>query len=54
MASKHKSEDYKISAVQYYLVSDKTQLDVCKIFKCSPRSLIRWVEKYKKDGIIKR
>jgi transposase len=51
---KHKSEDYKISAVEYYLVEDKSQEEVCKIFKCSPRSLIRWVEKYNNDGEIKR
>jgi transposase len=31
-------------------VEDKTQEEVCKIFKCSPRSLMRWVERYKKDG----
>jgi len=54
MTSKHKSEDYKLSAVEYYLVGDKSQIDVCKIFKCSPRSLMRWVEKYEKDGEIKR
>ena len=46
----HKSNDYKLTAVQYYLVEDKTQEDVCKIFKCSPRSLMRWIERYKKDG----
>ena len=46
----HKSNDYKLTAVQYYLVEDKTQEDVCKIFNCSPRSLMRWVERYKKDG----
>ena len=46
----HKSNDYKLTAVQYYLVEDKTQEEVCKIFKCSPRSLMRWVERYKKDG----
>lgn len=45
---KHKSSDYKLTAVQYYLVKDKTQEEVCKIFKCSPRSLMRWVDKYKK------
>ena len=43
MTSKHKSEDYKLSAVEYYLVGDKSQIDVCKIFKCSARSLMRWV-----------
>jgi len=45
-----KSNDYKITAVNYYLVEDKTQEEVCKIFKCNPRSLMRWVKKYKKDG----
>jgi transposase-like protein len=43
MTTKHKSEDYKISAVEYYLVGDKSQVETCKIFKCSPRSLLRWV-----------
>jgi len=43
-----KSNDYKITAVNYYLVEDKTQEEVCKIFKCNPRSLMRWVERYKK------
>ena len=31
-------------------MEDITQKEVCKIFKCSPRSLMRWVDKYKKDG----
>jgi transposase-like protein len=43
---KHKSEDYKISAVEYYLVEDNSQEEVCKIFKCSPRSLMRWINQY--------
>ena len=38
-----KSYDYKLTAVQYYLVEDKTQEEVCKIFKCSRRSLMRVV-----------
>ena len=29
---KHKSSDYKLTVVQYYLVEDKTQEEVCKIF----------------------
>jgi hypothetical protein len=29
---KHKSEDYKLSAVQYYLEND---VKICEIFKCS-------------------
>jgi len=44
----HKSNDYKLTAVQYYLVEDKTQEEVYKVFKCSPRSLMRWVNQYKK------
>lgn len=54
MSSKHKSEDYKLSAVRYFLVGDESQTEVCKIFRCSPRSLMRWIEKYEKDGEIKR
>jgi transposase-like protein len=46
----HKSNDYKLTAVQYYLVEDKTQEEVCKIFKCTPRSLMRWVSQYKNEG----
>ena len=46
----HKSNDYKLTAVQYYLVEDKAHEEVCKIFKCTPRSLMRWVSQYKKEG----
>lgn len=48
--SQQKSSDYKETAVQYYLIEDVTQKEVCKIFKCSPRSLTCRVNKYKKDG----
>ena len=50
----HRSEDYKLSTVEYYLTEDKTQEEVCKIFKCSPRSLLRWVNKYNEYSEIKR
>jgi transposase len=52
--SKHKSEDYKISAVKYFIENNDTQENVCKIFKCSVRSLLRWTERYKDDDEIKR
>ena len=52
--TQHKSEDYKLSAVKYYLISDDTQENVCKIFKCSVRSLLRWVYRYKTEREIKR
>ena len=43
--TKHKSEDFKISAVKYYL-KIKNQKKTCKIFGCSERSLMRWVKKF--------
>jgi len=52
--AKQKNEDYKLSAVKYYLESNDTQENVCKIFKCSVRSLLRWVERYENEGEIKR
>ena len=50
----HKSEDYKISAVKHYLDTNKIQEDICNIFKCSVRSLMRWVERYENENSIKR
>ena len=32
----HKSNDYKLSAVKYFLTNDVSQLKVCRIFECSP------------------
>jgi transposase len=52
MSTHNNSNKYKETAVQYYLVEDKSQEEICKIFKCSRRSLMRWVQKYKKDGKI--
>ena len=43
---KHKSEDYKLSAVKYYLNNDVSLDDVCKIFDCPKQSLYRWVKRY--------
>ena len=40
---KHKSSDYKLAAVNYYLHQDKNQVKTCRIFGCSPRSLMRWL-----------
>jgi len=52
--TKHKSEDYKLSAVKYFLENKDTQDNTCKIFKCSVRSLLRWTKRYKKEKEIKR
>ena len=52
--STHKSSDYKLSAVKYYLTHSKNQVQTCKIFGCSTRSLMRWVDKYKSTNNITR
>ena len=44
--SKHKSEDYKLSAVKYYLNNDVSLNDVCEIFNCPKQFLYRWVKRY--------
>ena len=44
---KHKSDDYKISAVNYYLKNKDNIRKTCKIFDCSKSSLQRWIQKYK-------
>lgn len=51
--TKHKSQDYKLSAVKYYLKS-KNASETCRIFECSPRSLMRWVKKYQTSQSIER
>ena len=40
----HKSGDYKLSDDEYYLTEDKSQQEVCRIFKCSAQILMHWVE----------
>ena len=52
--SSHKSSDYKLSAVKYYLSHSQNQVQTCKIFSCSERSLMRWVDKYKSTNNITR
>ena len=52
--STHHTEDYKLTAVKYYLDNDTSYKNVCDIFKCSERSLKRWIDKYNKDKSIKR
>jgi transposase len=50
----HKSEDYKITAVKFHLENESSFVNTCKIFKCSERSLKRWIEKYKTQHNITR
>jgi transposase len=51
--TKHKSEDYKLSAVKYFLENKDTKENTCKIFKYSVRSLLRWTKRYKEEKEIK-
>ena len=51
---KHKTEDYKLSAVKYYL-SNNFSLDyVCNIFECKISSLKRWIKRYNENKEINR
>lgn len=52
--SKHHTEDYKLSAVKYYLEYETTMRETCEIFKCSYKSLYRWIKRYKQQKDIKR
>lgn len=49
----HKSSDYKETAVRHFLRFNK-QLETCRIFECTPRSLMRWVERYNRTGTTSR
>ena len=51
---KHHTEDYKISAVNYYLEHNTDMRETCEIFKCNYVSLYRWIKRYDKNGNIKR
>lgn len=46
--TKHKTEDYKISAVKYYLNNDKGDgyKKTCKIFDCKKSTLRDWIKLY--------
>jgi transposase len=50
----HKSEDYKISAVKYYLKNKDNIRKTCKIFDCKKSTLQRWIHRYKTSKNITR
>ena len=43
---KHKTENYKLSAVKYYLYNSFSLDYVCNIFGCKKQSLTRWIKRY--------
>ena len=51
---KHHTEDYKETAVKYYLDNNEDMRDTCEIFNCKFQSLARWIERYKQQGNINR
>jgi len=50
----HKSEDYKISAVKYYLKNKDNIRKTCKIFDCKKSTLQRWIKRYKTNKNLTR
>jgi transposase len=50
----HKSKDYKISAVKYYLKNKNNIRKTCKIFDCKKSTLQRWIHRYKTTKNITR
>lgn len=52
--SKHKSEDYKLSAVKYYLDNNVSLDDICEIFDCLKQSLYMWIKRYNELEEIKK
>ena len=51
---KQKGDDYKISAVKYYLNNNDTMDNTCKIFNCKKPSLHRWIQIYKTKKKLQR
>jgi transposase-like protein len=43
---KQHTEDYKLTAVKYYLDHNEDMRDTCEIFKCKHQSLSRWIKTY--------
>ena len=39
----HKSSDYKLSAVEYYLSHSKNQVQTCKIFGCYEKKNLEFI-----------
>ena len=49
----HKSDDLKMTAVRYYMKC-QNQVETCRIFECSERSLMRWVDRFEDEGTVER
>ena len=51
---KHKSIDYKLIAVKYYLKNDISMDKLCDIFECKKSTFRDWVNKYKNTNNLSR
>jgi len=54
LVERHKSNDYKISAVKYYNSNNKSMDEVCEIFDCKKSSLKRWIDRYNSEDNVDR
>jgi transposase len=51
---KHKSEDLKTAAVLHFQEVSHSRKETSRVFRCSPRSLNRWIDRYTSTGRIIR
>jgi transposase-like protein len=56
MSLNQHTDDFKLSAVEHYIENrdEITIQDTCDIFKCSERSLRRWIDRYLNEGEVAR
>ena len=56
MSLNQHTDDFKLSAVEHYLENQDeiTIQGTCDIFKCSERSLRRWIDRYLNEGSVER
>ena len=51
---KHHSDDYKETAIKYYMTTNDSLRNTCAIFGCCHTSLTRWINQYEENGNVKR
>ena len=48
--NKYKSDDYKLSAVKYYLNNNDSLDKVCSIFDCKKSTLKGWIDRQERPA----
>lgn len=51
---KHHSDDYKETAIKYYMTTNDSLRNTCAIFGCCHTSLTRQINQYEENGNVKR